>query len=179
MFLRVKSQTAPIALLIISSLWVALLVGALLYSLIFPHPYLREAIEAFEGRPVSRPELAKLGREVTESFGTLQDAIRLAAYYSGSVEYKSGQVHKRKEVEYTYLVRFEKGRHFRIWIVGVSEIDDAAPKLNAWAGSMSGIIQLYLPPVLLLALSAYWFRRSRTRLRGESQPCASAPQADS
>jgi hypothetical protein len=105
MFFRLKNQAVPVALMIISSLWLALLVIPLFYSLLFPHPYLHEAIEALEGRPVSRPELAKLGQEVTDNFGTLQHAIRLGAHYHGSAEYKAGQLHKTKEVQYAYLVK--------------------------------------------------------------------------
>ena len=163
MFLKLKSEVAPIALLIISGLWTALFVVPLLYSLAFPHPYLRETIEAFEGRPVSRPELAKLGQEVTKSFGRLQHAIRLAVYYHGSVEYESGEVHKTKDVEYTYFVQFEKRTHFAIMTIAVSETDGSSPKLNSWEGSIRAIILAYLPPVLLLAFSIFWFRRSRTR----------------
>jgi len=143
-FLRLTSKAAPIALLVISSLWTALFVIPFLYSLIFPHLYLREAIEVFEGQPVSHPELAKLGREVTESFGPLKHAIRLAAYYSASVEYKSQQMHKTKEVQYTYLVRFEKRPHFAIMGIGVSETDGAAPTLDTWPGSMGAIMRMYL-----------------------------------
>jgi hypothetical protein len=177
MFLRLKSRAVPIALLMISSLWMAALLIPLLYSFIFPHPYLREAMRAFEGRPVSHPELAKLGRDIAESFGTLQHAIRLAAYYHGSVEYKSGETHKTTDVEYTYLVRFEKRQHYALMTIGVTEIDDSAPKLNTWLGTMSGLIRVYLSPVLLLAFSVYWFRRSRRR--AESQPYRVVPLADS
>ncbi|MBS1841287.1 MAG: hypothetical protein JSS69_04295 [Acidobacteria bacterium] len=177
MFLKPKSQAAPIVLLIISGLWMALLVIPLLYSLVFPHPYLREAIQAFEGRPVSRPELAKLGGEINESFGKLEHAIQLGAYYHGSAEYKAEQLHKTKDVEYTYLVKFKKRPHFSIMAIEVTETDDSPPNLSSWVGSIGGMVQAYLPPVLLLAFSVFWFRRSRTRSRG--QHYRSDPVADS
>jgi hypothetical protein len=174
MFVRLKGRVVPAVLLIISSLWTAAFIIPLSYSLIFPNPFLREAMQAFEGRPVSRPELAEIGREFNPTFGRLQHAIRLAAYYHGSVEYKAGQLHKTKDVQYTYLVKFEKRPHFAIWAVQVTETDSSPPTLNTWGGSIVGVVQMYLPPVLMLAVSAYWFRRSRTRFPEQSQRVDSA-----
>lgn len=164
MFIRLKGRAVPLVLLVVSSLWAAALVFPLVYSLLLPNADIRHIIRAFEGRETLRKELAPLAT-VTNSVGRLKHAIQIGAYWGASAEYKHGESHTTKTTELSYLAWFEKRPKPMIFIVTRTEVDGATVRFNTDEGSLLGMLRVYLVPVAILALSLYWFLRTRSRGR--------------
>ena len=160
MFLRVKGRAAPRALLVISSVWMAVVVSPLFYSLLFPNADIRHIVRALEGRETLRSDLAPLA-EATNSVGRLKRAIQVAAYFGASAEYKHGESHTTRTTQLSYLTWFEKRSKPTILVVSRTETDGSRLHFDIHEGSPLDMLRVYLVPAALLAVSVYWFHRKR------------------
>jgi len=91
--------------------------------------------------------------------GRLNHAIRMAAYYGASAEYKFRQSHTSKETEYAYLAWFEKRPKPVIFVVRLSEIDGSLLRFNMREGEPLGLARVLILPPLAFSFCLYWFRR--------------------
>ena len=162
MFLRVKGRVVPLALLVISCLWMAAAVSSLFYSLLFPNADIRHIVRALEGRETLRSDLAPLA-EATNSVGRLKRAIQVAAYVGASVDYKYGESHTTKTTQLSYLAWFEKRSKPTILVVSRTETDGSQLHFDISEDNPFDTVRFYFVPAAVLAVSIYWFRRKRSK----------------
>ncbi len=160
MFIKLSSRTAPILLLILSALWMAWGVFPLFYSLLFPNADIKHIVRALEGSETLSGDVGRLVEQITSSVGQLKRAIQITAY--SSVEYKLVEPRTTKTTQVSYLAWFKKQSKPMIFVVTRTEVDGSSVRIRTDEGSLFGVLEVYLPPALLVALSLYWFRRRRS-----------------
>jgi hypothetical protein len=167
MFWRLSYRAAPILFLVLSTLWTVGTYSPFFYSLAFPNQEIQRLVGALESRESPRPELSVLAQNVFTSSGKLKRAIRVAAYYGASAEYKVKQSHTSKQTEFAYLAWFERRSNPTILVVNLTEIDGTILKFSIREGDPIALARILLLPVIALAFSLYWFRRSSKHHRKE------------
>lgn len=168
MFIRLKGRAVPLALLVIASLWMALVIYPLFYSSLFPNPDIQHIVRAFEGKETLRADLAALA-DATISSGPLKRAIPVAAYLGASAEYKHGESHRTKTAELCYLAWFEKRAKPTILVITRTETDGSRVHFEVSEDTPLDILRSYLLPAVVLAISIYWFLRKR-RVQPRTEP---------
>jgi hypothetical protein len=159
MFWRLRDGAVPIFFLVLFGLWTAAVYFPLFYSLSFPNHDIQHLVGALEGRESARKELSSFVQNTIDSSGRLNHAIRMAAYYGASAEYKFRQSHTSKETEYAYLAWFEKRPKPVIFVVRLSEIDGSLLRFNMREGEPLGLARVLILPPLAFSFCLYWFRR--------------------
>jgi hypothetical protein len=154
---------------VLSSLWVAAVFCPLLYSLLFPTQDIQHLVAAFEGRETPREEFASFVRAAIETSGHAKRVIQVGAYWQRSAEYKSKELHTTRETELSYLAWFEKRSKPTILIITRTQIDESSLlRFDVNEGSPIATVRAYLPPLLALAFSVYWFRSRRRVVQTQS-----------
>jgi hypothetical protein len=100
----------------------------------------------------------------------LKRAVRVAAYYGASKEYKSRLWHDSKETEFTYAAWFEKRSRPTILVVNVTEVGSSTLQFNIREAKATTLGRMLLLPLVVLAFSAYWFRKTRSQKPREATP---------
>ena len=171
MFLKLSSRAAPAVLLVLSSLWMALTVSPLLYSLLFPNPDIKHIVSALKGKEILSGDVGRLVQQVTGSVGQMRRAIQVTAY--SSVEYKIVEPRKTRKTQVSYLAWFEKQSGPMLFVITRTQVDDSSLTIRADRGDL-GTLRLYLAPALLVTFSFYWFRQ-KWFLKVPNERCGSGP----
>jgi len=170
MFWRVSRRAAPVLFLVLSALWTSGVYFPFFYSLSIPNHEIQNLVGALEGHQSARQELSSLVQNTVDSFGHLKRAIRVAAYYGASAEYKMNQSHTSKKTEYAYLAWFEKRSRPTVLVVNLSEIDGSVLRFNIHESEPLALAQTLILPLIVLSFAFYWFRRNRASGHKESIP---------
>lgn len=167
MFLKLSSRAAPILVLVLSAIWTAGVYFPFFYSIVFPNQKIQHLVGALEGRGASHQEISSLVQGIVNSSGHLKHAIRVAAYYEASAEYKSGQSYTSTQTEFAYVAWFEKQAKPIVLVISVTETDKTTFRFDIRESSAQALIRILLLPLIALAFSTYWFRRSAQGLPGQ------------
>ncbi len=160
MFLKLRSQALPIALLVLSGIWMAANICPLFYSLLFPTEDIQRIVQALEGRETLPRELAPVVQETMTTSGPLQRAIQVSAFVRSTSEYKLSESHTTKVTALSYLAWFEKRPKSTILVIIRTETDGSQIRFDIKEGRPLVTLYLYLLPVLPFAFAVYWFRRN-------------------
>ena len=161
-FLRFSNKAFPAIFLIFSGLWMAAMFFLLFYALWFPNDDIRHVVLALEGRETLSRDVEPLVEQLTSSIGRLKRAIPVGAYLGASAEYEMGESHTTKTIEVYYLAWFEKRSKPMIFAVARTELDGSGLRFHTDEGTFFGVTRSYLLPAVVLALSVWWFRRTRS-----------------
>lgn len=154
MFLKLSNRAAPAALLILSSLWMALIIIPFFYSLLFPNADIKHVVLALEGREILSGDLGRLVKQITGSVGHLRRAIQVTA--SSSVKYKLVEPRTTKTTQVSYVAWFEKKSKPLLFVVTRTEVDGSSVAIRTDEGNF-GDLRLYVLPTLFMAFSLYWW----------------------
>lgn len=162
MFLTIRQRAVPAFCVALSSLWMAAVYFPLVYSTMFPNREIQHLIGALQGRELPRQELLSFVQNTLDTSGHLTHAVRVAAYYGASAEYKHQQSRTSKDTEYAYLAWFEKRAAATIFVVRLSEVDGTELRFNMRESEPLALARIMVLPPLAFSLSLYWFRRKRS-----------------
>jgi hypothetical protein len=159
MFIKLSNRAAPIVFLVLSCLWMAVLIGTLIYSVLFPARDIQRIVRTLGGRDALHEDLAPLVQPITSAVGQLKTAIQVGAYWHASADYKLKESHTTREIQFSYLAWFEKRSNVTLLRVTRTQTDSSQLHFDIGEGDPYSMLRVYLYPALALALSAYWFRR--------------------
>jgi len=166
---KLRLQTFWIILLVLSILWVAAILGPLLFSVLSPTEDLSAIVQALQGRAAPPSKADTIVQQVLELGGPLGRAIHVGHYAGGSVVLQNGASHTMTKVEDTYVAWFRKIPKPILLIVRRYTEDGALKRYEIEsADSVSPLARAYAFPVVALAVSIYLVRKRRSPLLSDS-----------
>jgi hypothetical protein len=157
-----SGQFAPLVLLVVSGVWMAVTIVPVFYSGLLPKADFERIVRGLEDKEAMPGDLAALAR-ATDSAGRLKRAILVGAYWGASAERAAGESHTTKTTELSYLAWFENRPKPTILILGRTEIDGSLLRYTLNEGSPLSTLRVYLVPSIASVFSMCWFVRRRSR----------------
>lgn len=169
---KLKPKVVPLALLVLSSAWVALVFGPLIFFLLSPTRDIQQVVGGLEGR-IGVPEgLGSLQRTVFGSVGCLRRAIPVSAYYGGSIEYEHDDLRKSRTTQVSYLAWFERRPNPTILIITRTEVEGSPVRFDVNEARPLTLLRLRSTSIAALAFSLYFYRRRGRFLGRHDEPIA-------
>jgi hypothetical protein len=149
-------QSLRIPLLGLSALWVAAVLGPLLYSFYSPTDDILAVVLALEGHGVPPSKAASLVHDAIDQGGQLERTIHVAHYAGASLALRSNESHTMSKTEDSYIAWFQKSPKAVLLIVRRNKTDGAVESYEIGSDEAPNfLLRAYGPPLIALIISVY------------------------
>ena len=163
--LKSGRPTYGIVLLVLSSLYMAVIFLPLLYSVVFPNEGILGVVSALEGRTTPSMEAEPLVQHTIATVGLMRSATKVAHGFGSTtaIHYAAPRSTETvKTSEATYLVRFEKHPEPMLVNITCYERDDGQRTYSISEASAGAVIRGYSIPLCLFGLSLFLARKRKS-----------------
>jgi hypothetical protein len=163
LFVKPKGRRWPIALLILSCLWLAATFGPLLYSIILPNDGLKALVDGLREPETATPESASVVQQTVAAAGILKRTVPVG-YYSGvtaNIRLK-GESQTTRVRRALYLAWFEKLP--KPVLIGITQYESGGVRsYEIGEVESASIVRGYSFPLLAFGISLYLLLRRKSQ----------------
>lgn len=165
MFFKLSLRNFWILLFVLSSLWVASVLGPLFYSVLSPTDDLWAIVHAMQGRGVPPSKAAALVQDAIEQGGQLGRTVHVAHYAGGSVVLQNNAWHTMSKTEDSYIAWFQKVPKSVLLVVRRYKVDGAVQAYEIGSDEATNfLVRAYVPPLLAWVVSICLLYKRRSPL---------------
>jgi hypothetical protein len=174
MSLKVSARAVPIALLALSSLWLAVYLFPLVFFLLFPATEIRQLTASLKNQQAPPQEMEAAQQQIFATAGHLKRAIPVGAFYYGSVEYKLGDWIVSRTTEVSYLAWLDRRSQPTILIITKTKVGNSLIHIHIGEGRPINTARVYAPPLLTFGLCLALYYKRNTIFGPKQSPLTAA-----
>lgn len=143
-------------------MWIALIVGPILYSVLFPKSEFREIVQKLEVSGSSDLGSDTAIQQAIPASGRLRKAVQISFYSEITITLQHGKNLSIRRSQAGYVAWFENRHKPTLLLIQEIQADDSAKTYEIDEGDAGSLVRGFALPLIALITSLYMVRRKRS-----------------